>query len=272
VSPSLPHDGQLNPVAELDGSGQVVSRLVYASKANVPDYMIQGGVTYRLISDHLGSVRLVVNASTGAVAQRIDYDEFGNVLADTSPGFQPFGFAGGLYDPDTGLVRFGARDYDPAIGRWTAKDPIGFNGDGPNLYEYVLNDPINGFDPEGQFSLTEGVATVGIVGILAGGANLYLRGTEQEQDCFEEFVDCMAQCYIAPGITTWTVGMGPPVEFWATAKAWGHAATRNLTYPLKSSVFRWYRNIAGKAVGVFAVGSFVGCEAVCLKDEIKQCG
>ena len=43
----------------------------------------------------------------------MDYDAFGRVLADTAPGFQPFGFAGGLYDHDTGLVRFGARDYQP---------------------------------------------------------------------------------------------------------------------------------------------------------------
>ncbi len=58
------------------------------------------------MSDHLGSVRLVVDATTGAIAQRMDYDEFGNVTQDTSPGFQPFGFAGGLYDADAGLVRF----------------------------------------------------------------------------------------------------------------------------------------------------------------------
>ena len=43
-------------------------------------------------------------------------------LNDTNPGFQPFGFAGGLYDPDTGLVRFGARDYDAETGRWTSKE------------------------------------------------------------------------------------------------------------------------------------------------------
>jgi YD repeat-containing protein len=108
----LYRDG-LNPVAELDGSGALVSRFVYGTRPNVPDYMVKGGVTYRIISDHLGSVRLVVNASDGSIAQRIDYDEFGNVTADTNPGFQPFGFAGGLYDPDTGLVRFGARDYEP---------------------------------------------------------------------------------------------------------------------------------------------------------------
>ena len=65
----------------------------------------------------------------------MDYDEFGQVVADTNPGFQPFGFAGGLYDADTGLTRFGARDYDPVVGRWTSKDPARFSG-GWNLYAY----------------------------------------------------------------------------------------------------------------------------------------
>jgi uncharacterized protein RhaS with RHS repeats len=85
----------------------------------------KGGDAYRIVSDHLGSPRLVVNTADGTVAQRMDYDEWGRVIQDTNPGFQPFGYAGGLYDRDTGLVRFGARDYDPETGRWTAKDPIG---------------------------------------------------------------------------------------------------------------------------------------------------
>ena len=67
--------------------------------------MVQGGVTYRLVTDQVGSVRLVVDATSGAGAQRVDYDEFGVVLGDSAPGFQPFGFAGGLNDRDTGLVR-----------------------------------------------------------------------------------------------------------------------------------------------------------------------
>ena len=71
------------------------------------------------------------------------------MLLDTNPGFQPFGFAGGLYDRDTGLVRFGARDYDPDTGRWTAKDPILFAGGDANLYGYVQNDPVNWVDPFG---------------------------------------------------------------------------------------------------------------------------
>jgi len=140
---------QLNPIAELDGSGNVVSRFVYGEKPNVPSYMVKDGVTYRIISDHLGSPRLVINTSTGEIVQRMDYDEFGNVINDTNPGFQPFGFAGGIYDPHTGLTRFGARDYDAETGRWTAKDPIGFNGGDTNLYGYVMADPINWVDPQG---------------------------------------------------------------------------------------------------------------------------
>ncbi len=144
------YDGQLRPLVELDGAGGVVSRFVYVTRTNVPDSMVGQGVAYRIITDHLGSPRLVVNAATGEVAQRMDYDEFGNVLQDTSPGFQPFGFAGGLYDRHTKLVRFGARDYDAETGRWTAKDPILFQGGQANLYEYVQNDPINGMDSSGM--------------------------------------------------------------------------------------------------------------------------
>ena len=137
------------PVAQLDADNNVVSVFVYATESHVPDYMVSAGVVYRFVTDHLGNVRMVVNASTGEVVQQLGYDEFGNVLGDTNPGFQPFGFAGGLYDADTGLARFGARDYDAMTGRWTAKDPILFRGRSTNLYGYVGNDPINFIDPSG---------------------------------------------------------------------------------------------------------------------------
>ena len=144
----LYQDG-LKPIAELDGSNNVVSRFVYATGVNVPAYMVKGGVTYRIVTDHLGSPRLVIDSATGSVAQRLDYDAFGKVTTDTNPGFQPFGFAGGLYEPLTGLVHFGAREYEPDTGRWTAKDPIGFTGGDANLYGYVRADPVNRTDPRG---------------------------------------------------------------------------------------------------------------------------
>ena len=143
------YQGFLAPIAELNADGSVASRFVYATRANVPDYMVRSGTTYRLVTDIRGSVRLVVNAANGSVAQRLDYDEWGRVLRDTNPGFQPFGFAGGLYDPDTGLVRFGYRDYDPDTGRWIAKDPILFAGGQANLYLYCGGDPNNFSDMYG---------------------------------------------------------------------------------------------------------------------------
>jgi RHS repeat-associated protein len=140
---------QLAPAAELDGSGTVVSRFVYATRVNVPDYMIKGGVTYRLVLDQLGSVRLVVNSANGTIVQRLDYDEFGRVTQNTNLGFQPFGFAGGLYEEQTGLVRFGARDYDAGPGRWLARDPIGFSGGDSDLFTYAGNEPVSQRDPTG---------------------------------------------------------------------------------------------------------------------------
>lgn len=138
--------------------------------------MIKGGNTYRIISDNLGSPRLVIDVVTGLPAQLMEYDVWGNVVADTNPGFQPFGFAGGLYDLNTGLTRFGARDYDPETGRWTSKDPIQFSGGDTNLFRYVVNDPINNLDPEGLIiPLIAGAARVA-AGIVAGATGASVAG------------------------------------------------------------------------------------------------
>jgi RHS repeat-associated protein len=145
----LLYQDRRRPVALLDAAGGVTATFVYATRENVPDVMIKNGAAYRMVVDHLGSVRLVVRVDDGSVAQRIDYDDFGVVLNDTNPGFQPFGFAGGIYDADTGLVRFGIRDYDATVGRWTRKDPMLFAGKDTNLFGYVGNDPINRSDPSG---------------------------------------------------------------------------------------------------------------------------
>ena len=133
-------------------NGQLKSIYLYADKGNVPTAMLRADKSYLIISDHLGSVRQVIDTQTGEIAQQLDYDAWGQVTEDSRPGFQPFGFAGGLHDPDTQLTRFGARDYDAETGRWTAKDPILFDGGDSNLYGYVLQNPVNGIDPSGLAS------------------------------------------------------------------------------------------------------------------------
>ncbi len=143
------YQDQLNPVAELDSSGNVIARYVYGTKINVPDYVIKGDTTLAVITDHLGSIRMLVNSTTGEVVQRNDYNEFGNTVLTLGSNYLALNYAGGLYDEHTEFVRFGARDYDPTIGRWTAKDPILFEGRLSNLYEYNLNDPVNYLDITG---------------------------------------------------------------------------------------------------------------------------
>ncbi|WP_394699258.1 RHS repeat-associated core domain-containing protein [uncultured Desulfobacter sp.] len=137
----------LMPLAEFDGGGALRQRFVYAD-GPVPLVCERGGLAYHIITDHIGSPILVTDDG-GSVVKQISYDTWGNVLSDTNPAFDlPFGFAGGMADPDHELIRFGARDYQPSTGRWTAKDPILFNG-GLNLYEYAESAPVNLVDRNG---------------------------------------------------------------------------------------------------------------------------
>lgn len=159
----------------MDKDGNLLKTFIYGTKSHVPDYFVdQNNELFKLIVDQLGSLRFVVKTSTGEIVQKMNHDEFGKVLEDSNPGLTPFGFAGGLYDAQTKLVRFGVRDYDPEVGRWTSKDPIRFNGGDTNLYGYVLQDPINGIDPSGLITANQfyGGLTVAGGGLQAvfGGA------------------------------------------------------------------------------------------------------
>lgn len=160
------------PVAQLDASGDVVSRFVYATSTVVPDYVVRGGVRYRIVHDDLGSPRAVVNTETGETVERVEYDEFGRTLTDTNPGFQPFGYTGGLKDTDTGLVRLGARDYDPETGRFTTRDPLGYAGGDTNLYAYAGGDPINQIDPSGLDAIAVAMTACTALNVIEGRASL----------------------------------------------------------------------------------------------------
>lgn len=144
----LVYANQLNPVAEIATDGEH-STFQYGERSHVPSVIARDGVTYRLISDHLGSARALVNIDTGEVVQQMAYSAWGEVSVSGDPSIQPFGYAGGVNDTITGFTRFGARDYDAAVGRWTSKDPIGFGGGSVGLFAYVNGDPINWIDPSG---------------------------------------------------------------------------------------------------------------------------
>ena len=129
--------------------------------------MVKNGQTYYLITDQVGSIRAVCDAS-GNIVKEITYDSFGNILDDTAPAFTiPLGFAGGLHDRDTNLVRFGFRDYDPDTGRWTVKDPILCASGDIDFYSYCLTNPISLVDSDGLNVAVDALRWFGDPSILA---------------------------------------------------------------------------------------------------------
>jgi RHS repeat-associated protein len=149
-------------LAVYDGNDNLLMRFEYAD-GRMPLSMIKEGIRYYLSYDPVGSLKAVADSS-GNMLKNIVYDSFGNIINDSNSILKiPFGFAGGLHDKDTNLIRFGYRDYDPDIGRWTAKDPIFFEGGNIDLYGYCLNDPINAFDLIGL--QIYGAANAGFAGI-----------------------------------------------------------------------------------------------------------
>ena len=144
----LIYSGQLSPVAKVDADGDVLELYISGTGANSPDYIVKAGSVYRVIKDHLGSTRMIVNANTGDIVKDIRYSEFGEIIEETGTFDTIFGFAGGIRDTDTGLTRFGARWYDPETGRWISKEPLGFAGSN-NFYAYVDGDPVNAVDSNG---------------------------------------------------------------------------------------------------------------------------
>ncbi len=107
------------------------------------------------INDHLGTPQMIID-ETGNIVWKGDYQPFGSVDAVVSDLGNHFRFAGQYYDSETGLHYNYFRYYDPGTGRYLTADPIGLAGMDPNLYRYVLNNPVNLVDPWGLFVKTRG--------------------------------------------------------------------------------------------------------------------
>jgi RHS repeat-associated protein len=94
---------------------------------------------------------IAMTDSRGRVANNYAYDEFGKLLVKEERVPNPFRFVGqyGVMDERNGLLYMRARYYDPEVGRFISKDPIGFAGGDVNLYGYVGSNPVNWVDPFG---------------------------------------------------------------------------------------------------------------------------
>ncbi|MGD0721388.1 MAG: PKD domain-containing protein [Roseiarcus sp.] len=106
------------------------------------------GTVYYYHPDGEGSIRLLTDA-TANVADRYDYDSFGQRVAVTQSVAQPYGWKGREWVDGPNLLYNRARWYDPAMGRFLSEDPLGYGGGQSNLYAFAANNPRNWNDPSG---------------------------------------------------------------------------------------------------------------------------
>jgi RHS repeat-associated protein len=104
-------------------------------------------------TDGLGSV-IAASDEAGALLWRKDYAPYGQQLDSTAEN-EKLAYTGKEHDDVTGLTYFGARYYDPHLGRFMSVDPIGFVESNPisfNRYAYANNNPYTYVDPDGRWS------------------------------------------------------------------------------------------------------------------------
>ena len=139
---------------ERDASGAITTKRFFN-----PGVKIEAGAnagSYFYTHDHLGSVRELTDSS-GQVRARYAYDPFGRSTRVTGEIDSDFGFTGLFFASEARLWIAEFRAYDAELGRWLSRDPLdqAEEEEGPNLYVYVANNPVNSTDPLGLRARTE---------------------------------------------------------------------------------------------------------------------
>jgi RHS repeat-associated protein len=138
-------------LAETDLAGNNLSEYVYFSGKRTARRDNSGAVYYSF-SDHLGSLRVMTDA-TGNIQRDSDYYPFGGERVVTGIFDDAHKFAGMFRDTETGLDHTLYRQYNSALGRWLSTDPqrgLPCTPQTLNLYPYVTNNPTNRTDPKGN--------------------------------------------------------------------------------------------------------------------------
>jgi RHS repeat-associated protein len=145
------YDGE-DLIVEMDSQDSVIASYTFGPAIDQPMEMNRNGSDYYYLADGLGSIT-GITSNTGAVLQEYKYSVFGEITELTGNLENPFAYTGREWDGELGLYYYRARYYDPVVGKFLSRDPIGLAGKDINMNRYVKNSPTNLLDPDGTVSI-----------------------------------------------------------------------------------------------------------------------
>lgn len=142
-------------IEEIGANGQPAVSYVYGNYIDEPIRIAVGNASYYYHQDELYNVRVLTDEAASPVA-RYEYSDYGRVVEsfeDSEVSGNPYLFTGRRLDRLSGLYYYRARYYEPGLGRFISRDPMGQWGDPRargNGFSYVGNNPVTKRDPSGQ--------------------------------------------------------------------------------------------------------------------------
>jgi RHS repeat-associated protein len=146
-------------LSESDLTGAMQANYIFFGNQRIARRDIITGVDHYYFSNHLGSTNVITDA-TGNVTEQSDYYPYGGEIIVSGSDTNHFKFTGKERDIESGLDDFGARHYSSTVGRFMTPDwsrdpdPVPYadyeNPQTLNLYQYVENNPLNAWDPDGH--------------------------------------------------------------------------------------------------------------------------
>ena len=152
-------------------NGSLVKEFIHGPGIDEPLAIKSGGSWNYYHADGLGSVMALTDGSGAKVGSTYGYDSFGNLVKGSLD--KVYSYTGREWDAEAGLYYYRARFYDPEVGRFISKDPIGFDGGDVNLYSYVGQNPVNFVDPNGKFRIQITFARMVVVSIIGAAKYCY---------------------------------------------------------------------------------------------------
>jgi len=180
-----------HPVEERSGSNAVTKRYFSQGEQAVGVKSPNDKLFY--LKDHLGSVRGLIN--NNFTSQTVyDYDPYGRRTKVSGTLDTVVGYTGHHWHEKSGLYLTWYRQYDPNLGRWLSRDPLKDAEilQGPNLYAYVGNNPIERIDPDGRIAWIPVMVAIGVgygaIKLIEGGAKACISAKSllDQQDAFRE--------------------------------------------------------------------------------------